>query len=398
MELCSKSDLDLEVKRKLLRIINWEYFWLCLCLLITLGMHLTIVTQVNELILDEAHYVKDARSIILTQVDQRPEHPPLAKLVIVAGIDTLGDNPWGWRMPGIIMGTISIALLYIICRRLGMSRRGSSIAAALFSFDNFVFMIASVAMLDVFFLTLTLAFFALYLYRQYVLSGIFMALAALAKLFAAMAAPALLIHWLFTKTKQTRWFALTVILAPIAFLAFIVIFDFAFNHQLENPLTRIQTMLSMTGSLTFGNVTHPSLSRPWAWLLNYQPMAFWYNPGYYAGLSPILWVLMIPTALFMLYKAIKRDDAGLFGFAWFFSTFLLWIPISIITNRVSFVFYFYPTIGALCLGLGLAADKIMNWLPSRSSRLKIPVLIGLSIFFLVHAVSFVLMSPVFFRN
>ena len=45
-------------------------------------------------------------------------------------------------------------------------------------------------MLDVFFVTLTLAFFALYLYRQYALSGIFIGLAALAKLFAAMAARA----------------------------------------------------------------------------------------------------------------------------------------------------------------------------------------------------------------
>ncbi len=386
------------MKKKLLHIINWEYFWLCLCLLITLAMHLSIVTQVNDLILDEAHYVKDARSIILTQIDQRPEHPPLAKLFIVAGIQTLGDNPWGWRVPGIIMGTISIALLYIICRRLLMSRRGASIATALFAFENFVFMMTSVAMLDVFFLTLTLAFFALYLYRQYVLSGIFIGLAALAKLFAAMAAPALAIHWFLTKTKQTRWFALTVITAPISLLAFVVIFDFAINHQLENPIARFQNMLSLTGSLTFSNVTHPSLSRPWAWLLNYQPMAFWYTPNYYAALSPALWFLMIPTVLFMLYKAIKRDDAGLFGFAWFFSTFVLWIPISILTNRVSFVFYFYPTIGALCLGVGLAADKIMEWLPLRSRKIKIPVWSGMALFFLVHAASFVLLTPVFLRT
>ena len=386
------------MKRKLLRIINWEYFWVCLVMAITLAMHISIVTQVNELILDEAHYVKDARSIILTQVDQRPEHPPLAKLFIVAGIDTLGDNPWGWRVPSIIMGTISIGLLYIICRRLQMSRRGASIATALFGFENFAFVMSSVAMLDVFFVTLTLAFFTLYLYRQYALSGIFIGIAALAKLYAAAATPALAIHWFFTKTKQTRWFALTVILAPISFLAFIVIFDFAINHQIENPLPRIQNMLSLTGSLTFYNVVHPALSRPWSWLLNYQPMAFWYHPSYYAALSPAVWLLMIPTALFMLYKAVRRDDAGLFGFAWFFGTFVLWIPISIATNRVSFIFYFYPTIGALCLGLGLAADKIMAWLPSRTRKIKIPVWSGLVIFFLVHAASFVLLSPVFFRS
>ena len=385
------------MKKKLLRVINWEYFWVCLCMIITLGLHLSIVTQVNKLILDEAHYVKDARSIILTQVDQRPEHPPLAKLFIVAGIDTLGDNPWGWRVPSIIMGTIGIGLLYIICRKLQMSRRGASIATALYAFENFSFVMASVAMLDVFFMTLTLAFFALYLYRQYVLSGIFIGLAALAKLFAAMAAPALAIHWLFTKTKQTRWFALTVILAPITFLAFIMIFDFAINHQIENPLSRIHNMLNLTGSLTFYNVTDIRISRPWAWLLNYQPMAFWYTPHYYCALNPDVWLLMIPTVLFLLYIAIRRDDAGLFGFAWFLSTFVLWIPISILTNRMSFIYYLYPTIGALCLGLGLAADKIMKWLPSQTRKIKVSVWSGLALFFFVHAASFILLTPVFFR-
>lgn len=386
------------MKSKLLRIINWEYFWLCLCLVITLAMHLSIVTQVNDLILDEQHYIKDARSIILTDVDLRPEHPPLSKLFFMTGIYTLGDNPWGWRIPSVIMGTISTALLYIICRRLNMSRRGASIATALFSFENFIFVVASVAMLDVFFMTLTLAFFVLYLYRQYVLSGVFIGLAALAKLYAAMAAPTLAIHWFFTKTKQTRWFALTVILAPITFIALLVIFDYAISHQIENPLSRVQNMLSLTGSLTFGHTSHPALSRPWSWMLNYQPMAYWYVPNYYAALSPSIWVLIIPTVLFLLYKALKRDDAGLFGCAWFFSTFVLWIPISILTNRVSYLFYFYPAIGALCLGLGLAADKIMEWLPSRSRKIQIPVWSGLVVFFLVQAASFILLSPVFFRT
>jgi dolichyl-phosphate-mannose-protein mannosyltransferase len=389
--------VDLEVKIKFLRIINWEYFWLCLVMAVTLAMHISIVTGVNDLILDEAHYVKDARSIILTQVDQRPEHPPLAKLFIVAGIDTLGDNPWGWRIPGIIMGTISIALLYVICRRLQLSRRGASIAIVIFGFENFSFMMSSVAMLDVFFVTLTLAFFALYLYRQYVLSGVFIGIAALAKLYAIMATPTLVIHWLLTKTKQSRWFALTVIMAPISFLVFVVVFDFAMNHQIENPFLRIENMLSLTSSLKFSNVSHPALSRPWSWLLNYQPMAFWYNPGYYAALSPAIWVLMIPTALFLLYQAIKKEDAGLFGFAWFFSTFILWIPISIFSNRVSFVFYFYPSIGALCLGLGLAADKIIAWLPCCSLKKQFTIWAGMILFFLIHFACFVIVSPVFFR-
>ncbi len=179
-------------------------------------------------------------------------------------------------------------------------------------------MLSSLAMLDIFFVVLMFAFFVLYLYREYLLSGIFIGLAALAKLYAVTATPALFIHWLFTKTKTSRWFALTVILAPVSFVALLSLFDFAITHQFENPVTRIKDMLSLTGSLTFANTTHPAMSRPWSWLLNYNPMAFWYTPHYTGAISPSIWGLIIPVVLYMLYKAIKRDEAGIFGFSWFF--------------------------------------------------------------------------------
>ena len=153
-------------------------------------------------------------------------------------------------------------------------------------------------MLDVFYVTLMFAFFLLYLYREYLLSGIFIGLSAVAKLYAAMARPDLLIHWLMTKTKHNRWFILTVLAAPISFVAFMPVFDFAISHQFQNPINRIKEMLSLSGSLTFANTTHPALSRPWEWLLNFRPMAYWYGPyyptntwwgGYTGAISPTIW-------------------------------------------------------------------------------------------------------------
>jgi dolichyl-phosphate-mannose-protein mannosyltransferase len=400
--------LDLEVKRLLLRVVKWEFFWLCLMVIATLAMHFVIINDTKEPILDEAHYAGyfgadhkpesgDAYSIIHDHKDLRPEHPPLSKLFIVGGIYALGDNPWGWRVPSIIMGTIGIVLFFFICRRLGMSRRATNIATFLLAFENFTFLMASVAMLDVFFVTLTLAFFLLYLYRQYIFSGLFIGLAATAKLYAAMATPPLLIHWLFTKTKHTRWFILTVVLAPLSFIGWMALFDFAISRTFQNPLLRIKEMLSLSSSLTFYNTTHPALSRPWEWLLSYKPMAFWYPNHYTGAISLDIWLVMIPVVLYMLYRAAKRNDAGLFGFAWFLGTFVLWIPISIYTNRVSFVFYFYPTIGALCLGLGLGLNEALEWASSRVKKVKIPVTAGVIAFLLFHVAAFVITSPVFAR-
>jgi dolichyl-phosphate-mannose-protein mannosyltransferase len=402
--------LDVEVRNNLLHIYRWEYFWLCLFVIATLAMHFVIINQVKDPILDEAHYAGyygsthtpingDAYSIIHDHKDMRPEHPPLGKLFIVAGIDGLGDNPWGWRVPSIIMGTIGIILFFFVCRSLNMSRRAVNIATFLFAFENFTFLMASVAMLDVFFMTLTLAFFLLYLNRQYVMSGLFIGLAATAKLYAALATPALAIHWLFTKTKQTRWFLLTVFFAIVSFIAFMPLFDFVISRSFQNPLGRIKEMLTLSASLTFANTTHPALSRPWEWLLSYRPMAFWYVPHYTGAISPSVWGTMIPVVLYMIYRTVRqRNDAALFGFAWFFSTYVLWIPISVFTNRVSFIYYFYPSIGALCLGLGLGLNEAREWVSSRQMKVKVPVMAGIVAFLLFHAASFIYLTPVFIHT
>jgi len=380
-------------------VYQWEYFWLTLIVLATLGMHFSIITQVDQLILDEAHYVKDAQNIIANSEDLRPEHPPLGKLFIVGGIEALGDNVWGWRVPSILMGTLSVILFYLICRVLGMSRRASSIATFLIAFENFNFLMASVAMLDVFFFTLTLAFFLLYLYRQYILSGLFIGLAAVAKLYAAMGTPTIFIHWLFSKKQKHNWkFALTAILALFSFVAWMPIFDYLISGKWENPGPRIKEMLTLSGSLTFYNVDHPALSRPWEWVLSYRPMAFWYNPHYTGAVNLDVWVVTFPIVLYLLYRAIKGSEAGLFGFAWFFGMFVLWGPISILTNRVSFIFYYYPAIGALCLGLGLGLNEAIEWVRTKRTRIKVPVIAGLALFFLFHIASFVILSPVFIRS
>jgi predicted membrane-bound dolichyl-phosphate-mannose-protein mannosyltransferase len=390
--------LGLEVKNRIIRIYKWEYFWLCVIVIATLIMHFSIVTNPNSLILDEQHYVKDARSIVSTHVDQRPEHPPLAKLFIVAGIDIFGDNPFGWRVPSVIFGTIGIILFFFICRRLKMSPRATNLATFLFGLETMNFLHASIAMLDVFFVTLTLAFFLLYLYREYLLSGVFIGLAALAKLYAALGTPALFLHWIFSKTKPSKWFIATVIAAPLSFVVFMPLFDFALTHQFHSPLVRIKDMLSLSSSLMFSNVSHPALSRPWSWLLNFQPMAYWYNPRYTAAISPSIWGLIIPIVLFLIYRAVKRNEAGLFGFAWFLGTYLLWIPISIATNRVSFIFYFYPSVGALCLGLGMGLNEAIESVSSKRKRVKWPVLAGVTVILLLHIASFVIITPVFLRT
>lgn len=398
------------MKNTFKRIYRWDYFWLCLIVVLSLALHFILINYIKSPIVDEVYYYGthpgsnngDAYSIIHNHIDARPEHPPLAKLFIVAGILILGDNPVGWRTPSIIMGTIGIVLFYFICRRLNMSHRATNLATFLLAFENLNFLMSSVAMLDVFFVTLMLAFFLLYLNRKYLSSGIFIGLASLAKLDAVLGAPTLFIHWLLTKTRQTRWFILTIIAAPLSLVLLLPVFDFVITRKWENPLSRIQEMVSLTNSLTFANTTHPALSRPWEWILNYRPMAFAYGPfypnpswlgGYSAAVSPDIWLFIIPVVLYMLFRAVRRDDASLFGFAWFFSTFLLWVPISIFTGRISFSYYMYPTIGAFCIGYGTGFHQALEWVSNKANKIKIATITGISIFVAAHIASLIILTP-----
>jgi len=389
----------MEIRRNLSRAYRWQYFWLCLLVVVTLILHLVIIASPSELILDEEHYIPDARNIMAEHETLRTEHPPLAKLLIVAGIELFGDNPWGWRLFPVLFGTAAIVLFYFLCRRLNMSRNAASIATFLLALENMTFVQASVAMLDVYCLAFMMASFLLYASRRYLSSGVAVGLSALAKLNGALAAPVMFFHWLFHRPGRSWLFILTLAAAPVAFVGLMFLFDWAIVRDfsaLVGPVSRIKTMLSLSSSLTFANVDHPCLSRPWEWLINYEVMSYWYIPHYLSAISPSIWALIMPTFGYIVYKAVKGNEAGLFGAAWFAGTYLVWIPISLITDRASYVYYFYPTVGAICLGIGLGLSQLLDFYQRRQPGKLKRTALALFIFYLAaHLACFVALSPLF---
>lgn len=387
------------LKDKLVSICKWEHFWFYLLILVTLVMHFCIITNTYDHILDEAHYINDANNIIENHETERLEHPPLAKLFIGTGIHVFGDNPWGWRFFSIVFGTATLVFFYFLCRRLGMSWMASNLATTLLAFENMTFVHASIAMIDVYYVTFMMASFFFYIKMKYVTSGVSVGLSGLSKLNGALALPVIGVHWLFSRQKRHWWVVLTFLFAVLTFLVLMMAFDLAIVQdisEVESPVDRIIYMMDRSGTLTFETVEHPSESRPWEWLLTYKPMAYHWTPNYVGGISPSIWALIMPTFLFLVWRAIKRDEAGLFGAAWFFGTFMLWIPATIITDRVSYPYYFYPTIGAICIGLGIFLAQLVDIFKKRGSGKLRWVLLSIVILYLMaHLASFIIMSPLF---
>jgi dolichyl-phosphate-mannose-protein mannosyltransferase len=353
------------VKRLATRFWKWEYACLCLIVIVNLVLHVVVVARPAEPLFDEQHYVPDARNIIEQHGTARTEHPPLAKLLMVSGILIFGDNPYGWRIPSIVFGTLGLILFYLLSRRLDLSRRAANLGTFILATENLYFVHSGIAMLDIFGVSLMLLAFWLYAGRHYPLSAVGVALSALAKLTGVFAIFPILIHWLIGRRDKAISFVASLILAPLAFMLLLAAFDAAIYLRLVDFITSLKYGLEQTAGLTFESAKHVSMSRPWEWVVNLEIMPYWYGTHYIGLISFTVWALIIPVVAYMTFRAFKRDRAGLFGVAWFIGTYLVWIPLSLATNRVSFIFYFLPTVPAICLGLGMVLDWLIGFWQGR---------------------------------
>ena len=379
---------------------RWEYTGLCLLVLLTLVMQFSTIMQPNEPVFDEQYYITDARHILQGEGTARTEHPPLGKLFITFGMFLFGDNPFGWRFFSVVFGAVCIVLFYLICRRLTMSKESSFLATFLLSLENLSFIQASVAMLDVYSLAFMLGSFWLYLKGRYLLSGISVGLSALAKLSGALALPVILLHWFFTNRARPRKFLTSMLLAPASFFLLMPLFNLiiwrnASWHPSFNPIEQTQTMLGISSMSTFAKYPSEMLSRPWDWILHPEIITYWLDPHYIAMISPSIWALIIPVVLYITFRAIKGNSVALFSLLWFASTYLIWIPVSLITDRISYIFYFYPTIGAICIGLALGLSQLSDIGRTRQTgRLRMMARLAIPGFLLLHLASFVILTPV----
>jgi dolichyl-phosphate-mannose--protein O-mannosyl transferase len=99
---------------------------------------------------DEGYYIPAARAFLKNGPNTNPQAPPLGKLLIAIGIKTFGDNPLGWRIPGAVCGSLSLVAIFCLSYLLCGSYYLACIAAALTFFNNFLFVMSRVAMMDVF--------------------------------------------------------------------------------------------------------------------------------------------------------------------------------------------------------------------------------------------------------
>jgi dolichyl-phosphate-mannose-protein mannosyltransferase len=117
---------------------------------IALAMFLKGVGSPPSMFYDEGFYVPAAKAYLIDGPNTNPEAPPLGKLLIALAIKAAGDNSFGWRVGGCVCGALTLTAVFLWTYLLVRDFQVACIATALTFFNNFLFVMSRVAMMDAF--------------------------------------------------------------------------------------------------------------------------------------------------------------------------------------------------------------------------------------------------------
>jgi dolichyl-phosphate-mannose-protein mannosyltransferase len=394
--------------------------WLALSL-VTATAALLRLARLGEpagIVFDETYYARDAcwyvhasAGLCGAEVEPVQVHPPLGKWLIAAGIRAFGYDAFGWRIAAALAGAATVALLFVLGRKLQGSTRAGLVAAMLLCFDFLHFVQSRIAMLDVFVALFGVAAaLAMVLDKQgnphppgddapprrllrrpwRLAAGAAAGAAAASKwsgLLVVVMVIGLGVTWdLSARRKQSprrtlREFLFRDAPALVAHLVVVPALVYALSYiaRLDGAVValpwqqgswwralwdRQQYMLEFHRGL---EATHPYSSAPWSWPLIKRPVSYYFetapNGDYmeiFATGNPLVWWPSLAALLYVAVAWVRRRGAAtaegvvLSGFAF---NYLPWVAISGPRSAV-FLFYLLPAVPFMCLALALVVERL----------------------------------------
>ena len=355
------------------------------------------------LIFDESYYVNVAR--IILRLPQQPnvfpnaipgidsvnqEHPLLAKLLIALSMSIIGDNGWGWRIPSVVFGLLSIFILYLLLKKTAKSPLIALMGTFLFSFDTLVFVHSRIATLDIFVLGFMLLGFYWYFSNRMNLSALGMALATLCKISGLYGILTLgtfhLGRELLSRGRKVDWQSLLsvfekyAIVYLVSFIVLMAVLGF-FWAGYKNPFEHLSHIYSYTFALRAPDVRKATdiWSYPWEWLVDQVKIHYasvnvsvftdhdvartYPSVDFIGAMNPTIVFLTIPAMAYNVYRYHEtRSEFSLFMLAWFAMTYLPYFPAAIFGHRIMYIFYFLNTVPAVAASV---AGMIIDQAPPR---------------------------------
>lgn len=358
------------------------------------------------MVFDETHYVRAGRELLALSKHTNPEHPPFAKLMIAAGIGMIGDNPWGWRLLGALIGAAGVGATYYSVSR--MSQSGwTGILAATFLLLSISYTIQSrIAMLDTYAYPLFACSIACVIGAAQsfnrsglrtgllLLGGVLLGLATSAKWIAGFYAVlgvvgilAVRTHYLaragqnpltflFNSSGPTlygeRLIAPLLIFGLVSLLTYFATFiPLMFLSQgALSPIGIFTEQLSMVTRQTAQLAENSYESEWWEWPLMLEPIWYYFSTGpteghqavLYIGNPVIYWGGLVCVPLAIWQAARGQGVLGLrVAVAWLAS----WLFYAVLPKQIGFLFYYSGSAMLLSVLMAVTIHQMANSIAKR---------------------------------
>ncbi len=334
-----------------------------------------------EIVFDEVHFVGQARHYLHNETFLDP-HPPLAKLVIAAGILVFGDHPWSWRVGNAIIGCVLVAVTYLLGRRIAGSRLVGALAAGFIVGDGMFLVDSRIAVIDIVYITFAaISYLLLFKFiqapglraRRRILPwlGVALGLCVGAKLYIPAVTFLLVMGFLayviakdpslapaeFARARWRRIGGAVLLTGSIASAAYLAVFT---PHFVLGWWGGIADLFHYYKDVIWyeksvAEATHPYSSPWWSWPLMMRPVAYWQAfpksgpvATVWGGGNPILWWGALTAITIEALQAIERPSLArsflVIGYA---AYLVIWVWI----GRTLFLYHYMPSVYLAYLAL-----------------------------------------------
>lgn len=284
-------------------------------------------------------------------------HPPLAKLFMWGSMAIFGENSFAWRLPGALLGTGVVFLIYLIAKKIFKDDILALISAAFFSLDGLALTMSRIGMNDSYLLFFSLLSIYFFLSNKDFFSALSFGLALSSKWSALWVIPILFVIWFSRKDKfnlKILWF---LIIPPLVYLTTYIPM-FLTGHSLEIFWGMQKQMWWYHTRL---KATHPYTSAWWSWPLNLRPVYFYTSDEisgivsriYNLGNPIVFWFGLISIISSFVYSLInKNKKLALIVFS-YLVFFVPWAA----SPRIMFFYHYLPSLPFLAIATGYVLRK-----------------------------------------
>jgi predicted membrane-bound dolichyl-phosphate-mannose-protein mannosyltransferase len=279
-------------------------------------------------------------------------HPPLAKLGMVLGMSIFGQNSFGYRIPGALLGVASVFLVYLLAVEIFKDKLVGLLSAGVFSLDGLALVMSRIGMNDSYILFFTLLSIYFFLKKKDSFSALAFGFALASKWSTIWAIPILGILWLKRKNKfrlSLLWF----LLLPPAIYLLTYLPMFLTGHSLSVWWDMQQQMWWYHTGL---RATHPYSSQWWSWPFLIRPIYLYTGSEiggfvsriYAMGNPVVFWFGLASIVMSSIYSYVERNKELGFVVFCYLMFFVPWAA----SPRIMFFYHYLPAIPFLAIATG----------------------------------------------